>query len=108
MADLPITEFNLKLMEVILHRLQLLQAGTEPVSVGEAFVELSDVLAQHPDFLLHDLTRVVGRTTGLLRHSEFFSLGGRARIELADTSVPLSERSFKLLDRAPMAGFTIT
>ena len=71
-------------MDTVLRRLQLLDLGAEPVSVREAFVELSDVLAQYPDFLLHDVPRLVGRTTDLLRHSEFFSLGHHARIQFAD------------------------
>ncbi len=95
-------------MNAILRRLQFRYAGRGPVPVSEAFVELRDMFAQHPDFLLHDLTGLVGGPTGLLRALEFFGLSGRNCIELTDSPVPFSERPLESLDDAADGRFPIT
>jgi hypothetical protein len=68
---------------------------------------LGDVLAQHSDFLLHDLARLHGSPASLLGLSEFINLGRCERIEFPDAVVAFGERPFELVNRATMSSFAI-
>ncbi len=107
MGSFPVAQLDLQLMDAGLCRPQLLNLGPEAVPVGKTFVELSDVLPQHSDFLLHDLAGLVGGPTGLLGASEFFGLGDGGRIDLAESTVSLGHRVFELLDDAAMGSFPV-
>ncbi len=45
MSRFSITQLDLQLMDSVLHRLKLLDPGTEVIPIGKAFIELGDVLA---------------------------------------------------------------
>ena len=81
--------------------------STEAIPIGKVFVELGDMVLQHPDFLFQDLLPVFGGPTGLLRLVESVGLRGCARIEFTDPPVSLGNRAFGLLEGAAMGGLPI-
>ena len=85
MAGFTIAQLHFQLMDAVLCRPQLLHLSTESVSVGEAFVELGDMLAQHPDFVITNPNRLrslAGTFAG--NHWAFHSADGRGYTFLAD------------------------
>jgi len=82
--------------------------GAELVSVGEAFVELGNLVTQNPCFFFQDFLGLFGSLTGQLRATEFIRLGNGARIKLTNLLISFCEGPFELLDRAAMDGFPIT
>ena len=108
MGGLAVTQFDLQLMDTVLGRLQLLDLGAEPVSVGQPFVELGNVLAQDADFFFQDFAGLLGGPAGLQGIAYFVCLSGRQRIELTDPAVSLRHGLLQLLNGAAMGGLAIT
>ncbi len=83
MGGFPVAELDFQSMHTVLRRLHLLHLSPEVVSISEAFVELGDVLAQDPDFLLQHLLGLFGGLTSLLGSTDFLRLVGNNQIEIA-------------------------
>jgi hypothetical protein len=107
MGGFSITQLDLQLMHTVSGRLQLLHLGAEPLSLGEAFVELGDLVTQDADFFLLNLAGLLGSPTGLQGIPNFVRLSSRKRIELTDSPVALCKGLLQLLDHATMDGFPI-
>ena len=108
MGGFPVTQFYFQLMDAVLHGCQFFEMRTKPVSIGEAFIELGDMVAEDSDFLLEDLLSLLSGSVCLLSRAEFVHLCRKTAIKLADPAVTLEERVLKLLDHIPMGGFPIT
>ncbi len=74
MHSFPVAQLNLQLMHAALGRLQPFYLSSEVVAIGDAFVELGDMLAQDADLLLQHLLGLFRRPTGLLHPTQFVRL----------------------------------
>jgi len=108
MGGLSVTEFHFQLMDAVLGRLQLFDLGAQSVSIRQAFIQLGDLFAEDPDFLLQDFAGLLGGLTSLVRTTKFICLGSDARIKLTNPLIAFREDLFKLLDGAAMGGLPIT
>ena len=108
MGGLAVTQFDLQLMDTVLGRLQLLDLGAEPVSVGQPFVELGDLFAQDADFFFQDFAGLFGGVRGLLGSVEFVYVDGGEGIEFTNAAVSLRHGLLQLLNGAAMGGLAVT
>ncbi len=76
MRGLPVAQLNLQLMHAVLGRLQLLHASPNMIPVSQPLVQVRDLLAQDPDFLLQHPLGLFRGLTGQLGPLEFLHLGG--------------------------------
>ena len=94
-------------MDAVLCGFQLRNLGTKTLSVGEAFADLGDMLAEDPDLFLQDFLSLFGGMMGLLGRAELVELCGGTRVKVGDPLVAFREGSFKLLKCTPMGGLPI-
>ena len=108
MGGLAITQFNFQMVDAVLGRFQLLHLGAEPISIGQALVELGDLFTEDADFFFQNFAGLFSALRGLVGSSKVLGLGFRMSIELTDLPVAVGEGLFELLDGAAMGGFAIT
>ena len=107
MGGFPVAQFDLQLMDTALHGFQFLQVSTKAIPIGEVFIELRDLVSQHPVFFLQDVLGSLSSSTGLLRFVELVRLSCRMRIELADPAIAFRKRLFELLKGLSMSCLSI-